>query len=324
MPPNTQQATTPQGNGSHAESAPDARPLSAAAIRAAVGAKLKAKDLEAAINAERTRRYWAWLRWIAGNPRLPHGASRLAIVLEPWVNRESGEAWPSQARLTALMGLKSPNALLAIVKAMQAESVLGYWSGRGAEVNSRYWPLLPPQAENPSENCGVESEQTPQKTAPEPLRKLRTNPSEGLRLNDDAASLRQQHHHREDDAAQWPDRPIADLGIEACALLGIDPASKLGLTAAPFLCHCRAGGHSWIVATLAMIQALDKAPGPISTLFYAEKVLDQVLAQQGKNGVPFDEADVGRMAAYLAAKRAQPAITTSALPSAIAAGASRP
>lgn len=323
MPSNPQRATTPQEPDSPAGLDCDARPLSAAAIRAAVGART-AKELAEAMNSERTRRYWAWLRWIAGNPRLPHGAARLAIVLEPWVNRESGEAWPSQARLMALMGLKSPNALLAIVKAMQAEGVLGYWSGRGAEVNSRYWPLLPPQAENPSENCGVEGGGTPQKTEAEPLRKLRTNPSERLRLKDDAASLRQQHHHRDDDAAQWPDRAIADLGDEACALLGIDPASKLGRTAAPFLQYCRAEGHSWVIARLAMIQALDRAPGRISTLFYAKDVPAQVLEQQRKNGVAFDEADVGRMAAYLASKRAQPPATTPATPTAIAAGVASP
>lgn len=114
-----------------------------------------------------------------------------------------------------------------------------------------------------------------------------------------------QLHHRDDDAAAegWPDQPLAALAGELCRLACIDPASRLGSTAGPWLHSAKAQGYSWSVARLAALKAAFSSPGGFSSCaYFTPELARQAEQAQGADG-PLTEAAIAGLHDALRAKR---------------------
>lgn len=57
------------------------------------------------MSAPETSAYFRWLETVAGDCSLPPNAFRLAFTIGQHINRKTGTAWPSQARLAKLLGI---------------------------------------------------------------------------------------------------------------------------------------------------------------------------------------------------------------------------
>jgi hypothetical protein len=132
-----------------------------------------------------TREKFDWLDRIAGDPRLPATASRLAIVLTRYLNRQSGEAWPSVARLADDLST-AENTVRAALKALKKCGHLTVEIG-GGNASNRYRMIIDPcnklkvsplQNSEGVENCTPSGNCTPplQVSELDPCKFLKTNP----------------------------------------------------------------------------------------------------------------------------------------------------
>lgn len=90
-----------------------------------------------------TRDKFAWLSQIAHDATLPPTAARLAIILSRYVNRETGDAWPSVTRLARELRV-AENSIRSALKAMSAAGHLAIKFGGGAKIPNHYHPILKP------------------------------------------------------------------------------------------------------------------------------------------------------------------------------------
>ncbi len=88
-----------------------------------------------------TRQKFLWLEQIAMDGSLPPSAARLAIVLAKYLNRGSGDAWPSIVRLAADLGIVE-NCARKSLKAMAAAGHLAVETGGGRNATNRYRPTI--------------------------------------------------------------------------------------------------------------------------------------------------------------------------------------
>lgn len=84
-----------------------------------------------------TARKFAWLEAVARDANLRASASRLAIVLSGFINRETGDAWPSIGRLAAELGM-SERGVQKAVEALVEREHLDCHVGGGRSSTNRY------------------------------------------------------------------------------------------------------------------------------------------------------------------------------------------
>lgn len=78
-----------------------------------------------------------WLSQVARDATLPPAAARLAIILSRYVNRETGDAWPSIPTLAEALGTVE-NSVRKALKAMVAGGHLEIKAGGGRNTTNRY------------------------------------------------------------------------------------------------------------------------------------------------------------------------------------------
>lgn len=101
-------------------------------------------------------------------------AIRLAMLIAAHLNRLTLEAFPSQPRLAALLGVKEEAVRRAVLVLEKAEH-LTFTPGRGHGIATRYRPIIRP--ENPlvleegfaDGKCGADRERNPSSEASKPL-----------------------------------------------------------------------------------------------------------------------------------------------------------
>ena len=127
-----------------------------------------------------TRNKFDWLDAVAADPLLPATASRLAIVLLRYLNRQTGDAWPSIPRLAADMST-AENTVRAGLKALKDRGHLAIETGGGRAATNRYTMQTP--ADKPCKNLEGKKSDTlqnpelnPSNSEHKPFRKLNPNP----------------------------------------------------------------------------------------------------------------------------------------------------
>jgi hypothetical protein len=95
--------------------------------------------------SEFVRFKFLWLEQLTLDPDLTPLALRLGCLLAAFLNREDGDAWPSQPLLAELLRIKSEEAIRMRGKELEARGHLDLTPGRGKGVSSRYRPILKPQ-----------------------------------------------------------------------------------------------------------------------------------------------------------------------------------
>ena len=84
-----------------------------------------------------TRDLFAWLNVALADRRIGPFAFQVAYVLSQHVNRETGEAWPSQDRIAERMG-GSARGVRKALHELQAAGLVAVASGGGRHVVNRY------------------------------------------------------------------------------------------------------------------------------------------------------------------------------------------
>lgn len=87
------------------------------------------------------RAKFLWLRQVFTDPATGHLACRVAGLMIDHINRATGEAWPSQARLAEAAGV-TPRAIQYALKKLISGGHLKVRRKRG--LANRYQPLLKP------------------------------------------------------------------------------------------------------------------------------------------------------------------------------------
>jgi hypothetical protein len=88
---------------------------------------------------------FSWLNQVATDRSLPPSAARVAIVLGGYVNRVSGDAWPSVETLSASLGIVE-NCVRKALKAMVRNGHLTVDTGGGRKSTNRYRPVVKDQS----------------------------------------------------------------------------------------------------------------------------------------------------------------------------------
>ncbi len=78
-----------------------------------------------------------WLDRVANDAGLPHAAFRVAYIIAGYFNRETGEAWPSQATLAARLEM-TDRAIRGLLKELVDRGHLECASGRGRGNTNAY------------------------------------------------------------------------------------------------------------------------------------------------------------------------------------------
>ncbi len=89
-----------------------------------------------------TARKFAWLEAVARDASLRASASRLAIVLSAFFNRESGDAWPSMDTLADLLGM-TRRGVQKLIEALVEAGFLDRDIGGGRKSTNVYALLFP-------------------------------------------------------------------------------------------------------------------------------------------------------------------------------------
>jgi len=252
----------------------------------------------------------------------------VAAYLRGKFNVAKGGAYPSHKTIASKLGV-SERTVWSALKRLEA---LGYLRrrrrGRGrTDLYALSWPHDPaPKTRSQLRVLEGDGEaQDPQPFASADPQTIATPESQAVATEsiesdpfsvspDDDAPLRQ-HHHRDDDAAGagWPDEQISALAVELCRLACIDPASRLGSTAGPWLQSAKAQGYSWSVARLAALKAAFSSPGGFSSCaYFTPELARQADLADGADG-PLMEAAITGLHEALRAKR-PPANATAEVP----------
>lgn len=88
-----------------------------------------------------TRDKFTWLEQVAKDASLPPSAARVAIVLAGYLNRETGDAWPSIGRLCTDLELSDRGVQKALVALLDGDH-LARKTGGGRSTTSRYSIIL--------------------------------------------------------------------------------------------------------------------------------------------------------------------------------------
>lgn len=88
---------------------------------------------------------FSWLNQVATDRSLPPSAARVAIVLGGYVNRISGDAWPSVETLSASVGIVE-NCVRKALKAMVRNGHIAVETGGGRKSTNRYRPIIKDQS----------------------------------------------------------------------------------------------------------------------------------------------------------------------------------
>ena len=100
-----------------------------------------------------TRERFMWLEQVAADRELSRLALHVAFALSGYVNRETGEAWPSQSRLADDCGL-TRNGLRNAIDALRLRGHLHVAAGQGRANSSRYRWII---AEKGNSHCPIAS-----------------------------------------------------------------------------------------------------------------------------------------------------------------------
>jgi hypothetical protein len=92
-----------------------------------------------------TRRKFAWLDQVAADLSISPTAFRLAFILASrFLNRGTGDGWPSQETLGQLVGI-TPRGIRKLVDQLISRGHLAVIRGHGPGNSSRYRPILKQQ-----------------------------------------------------------------------------------------------------------------------------------------------------------------------------------
>ena len=96
--------------------------------------------------ASHTRDLFVWLNQIKSDSETPAGAFKVAFEIGQYLNRQSGEAWPSTERIAKGIAM-SQATVIAMVRRLEARGHLAIESGsQGRGHSHHYRMILKPQA----------------------------------------------------------------------------------------------------------------------------------------------------------------------------------
>ena len=114
---------------------------------------------------------FAWIERILIDQEITHLAFRVAVLISKYLNLTSGDAWPSQPRLAADLGVTTRG----IQKALDALVAAGYLAvevSKGRSLTNRYRPIFEPENTNGGSSINEQKDEqgfaiTPSKTRTE-------------------------------------------------------------------------------------------------------------------------------------------------------------
>lgn len=111
-----------------------------------------------------------WLRRVAADADVARAGYRVAILIAQYLNRQSGECYPSVDRMTADLSCVE-NTIRTGLQSLEARAHLKVkWSKGGNKRPNHYWPLIDGKPFKPLR--GFDESETPQISDVEPLRHL--------------------------------------------------------------------------------------------------------------------------------------------------------
>lgn len=140
------------------------------------------------------RSKFLWLRQVLTDPATGHLACRVAGLLIDHINRATGEAWPSQARLADAAGV-TPRAIQYALQKLISGGHLKVRRQRG--LANRYQPLIRPTNDSspdrsgPTNACSKTAEPSFARLLETPLKKA-LDEAERQRLGREMATLARQ------------------------------------------------------------------------------------------------------------------------------------
>lgn len=87
----------------------------------------------------------SWIQLVARDHRVSPAAVRLAVVIAGYVHRDTGDAWPSHARLAGDIGM-TDRSVRSLVDKLVSAGFITVTSGGGRKVSNRY-RLTNPEAQ---------------------------------------------------------------------------------------------------------------------------------------------------------------------------------
>ena len=87
------------------------------------------------------RNLHTWLRQVARDGSLPPSAFKVAYIIGDHINRESGDAWPSTARIAEGCAL-AQSTVVELVRRLQAAGHLAIEPGRAGRGKSHHYRMV--------------------------------------------------------------------------------------------------------------------------------------------------------------------------------------
>ena len=103
-----------------------------------MGTKKPTKDDE-----QRGRRTFLWFYRINNNPRYKHVDLAVAVRLTQFINKKTGDAYPSAKTIGEPIGLSERSVLRSVRRLAEGGDVGVEWGAQGRGRSNRYWPILP-------------------------------------------------------------------------------------------------------------------------------------------------------------------------------------
>src|SRR5262245_206495 len=88
-----------------------------------------------------TAKIFRWLKQVDADSALHPTAFRLAFKISQYINRKTGDAWPSQATLATALG-RTERAIRDVIEQLRARGHLAVEPGRGRHQSSHYRLIL--------------------------------------------------------------------------------------------------------------------------------------------------------------------------------------
>ena len=101
----------------------------------------RAADNRASRSKHHTRNLHAWLNQVARDGSLPHSAFKVAYIIGEHINRDSGEAWPSTARIAEGCAL-SQSTVVGLVRQLEAAGHLAIDPGSAGRGHSHRYRMI--------------------------------------------------------------------------------------------------------------------------------------------------------------------------------------
>lgn len=141
-----------------------------------------------------TRRIFVWLSQVAGDGGLPATSARLAITLSRYMNRGTGDAWPSIRTLANDLGI-AENSVRNVIKAMVSAGHMAVEAG-GGNCSNRYRMVIKSDHEEPENPCNKmkgSNVEPLQNSAPHPCNGLHPTPANSC--GDPCSGLHPNHNN---------------------------------------------------------------------------------------------------------------------------------